>query len=138
MSKTQTMNIIQAVNDALRLQMRKDPRVLVMGEDVGKFGGVFRATQGLYQEFGGEQAVYDPAANIQVGAKILKEYLRITGNLGSALQMYAGALGDSEDQYSNKVMNEKNRLQQVVAQSRPAPVRTASASTHTQTPTRAD
>lgn len=50
------------------------------------------------EEFGGEKAVYDPAANIQVGAQILKEYLRLTGNLGSALQMYAGALGDSEDQ----------------------------------------
>jgi len=84
-------------------------------------------------EFGGEKAVYDPAANIQVGAKILKEYLRTTGNLGSALQMYAGALGDSEDQYTNKVLNEKNRLQQVLSQTRsPAqpPVRTASARSH--------
>lgn len=45
------MNIIQAVNDALRLEMRRDDRVVVLGEDVGKFGGVFRATQGLYEEF---------------------------------------------------------------------------------------
>ncbi len=59
-AKTQTMNIIQAVNDALRIQMRKDPRVLVMGEDVGKFGGVFRATQGLYQEFGPNRAIDTP------------------------------------------------------------------------------
>lgn len=92
------------------------------------------------QEFGGEDAVYDPAANIQVGARILKEYLRITGNLGSALQMYNGALADTEDHYSNKVLNEKNRLQQVVAQVRvpvaaPAPVvRTASARAHSQSP----
>jgi soluble lytic murein transglycosylase-like protein len=82
------------------------------------------------QEFGGVDAVYDPAANIQVGARILKEYLRLTGNMGSALQMYAGALSDTEDQYTHKVLNEKNRLQQVLAQNRtsaPAPVRTASA-----------
>jgi soluble lytic murein transglycosylase-like protein len=82
------------------------------------------------EEFGGEQAVFDPAANIQVGAQILKEYLRLTGNLGSALQMYAGALGDSEDQYTNKVLSEKSRLQQALAQTRaPAPVavRTAAA-----------
>jgi soluble lytic murein transglycosylase-like protein len=84
------------------------------------------------EEFGGEKAVYDPAANIQVGAQILKEYLRLTGNLGSALQMYAGALGDSEDQYTNKVLNEKNRLQQALSQTlsrapAPAAVRTASA-----------
>ena len=45
------MNIIQAVNDALRLEMRRDPNVVVLGEDVGKFGGVFRATQGLQDEF---------------------------------------------------------------------------------------
>jgi soluble lytic murein transglycosylase-like protein len=86
------------------------------------------------EEFGGEQAVFDPAANIQVGAQILKEYLRLTGNLGSALQMYAGALGDSEDQYANKVLNEKSRLQQALAQTRVAspavPVRTAAVRNH--------
>ena len=47
-----SLNIIQSVNDALRLEMRRDPSVVVLGEDVGSFGGVFRATQGLFQEFG--------------------------------------------------------------------------------------
>ena len=46
------VNIIQAVNDALRLEMRRDPRVVVLGEDVGKFGGVFHATTNLQEEFG--------------------------------------------------------------------------------------
>jgi 2-oxoisovalerate dehydrogenase E1 component beta subunit len=55
-----TMNIIQAVNDALKIQMRQDDRVVVMGEDVGKFGGVFRATVGLQQEFGEERVVDTP------------------------------------------------------------------------------
>lgn len=55
-----TMNIIQAVNDALKIQMRQDDRVVVMGEDVGKFGGVFRATVGLQQEFGAERVVDTP------------------------------------------------------------------------------
>jgi 2-oxoisovalerate dehydrogenase E1 component beta subunit len=57
-----TMNIIQAVNDALRIEMRKDPDVVVMGEDVGKFGGVFRATQGLYEEFGADRVIDTPLA----------------------------------------------------------------------------
>jgi pyruvate dehydrogenase E1 component subunit beta len=57
-----TMNIIQAVNDALRLEMRRDPDVVVMGEDVGKFGGVFRATQGLYDEFGADRVMDTPLA----------------------------------------------------------------------------
>jgi 2-oxoisovalerate dehydrogenase E1 component beta subunit len=56
------MNVIQAVNDALRLEMRKDPDVVVLGEDVGKFGGVFRATQGLYEEFGADRVIDTPLA----------------------------------------------------------------------------
>ncbi len=65
--------------------------------------------------FGGEKAVFDPESNIRVGTRILKEYLTRTGNLGIALQMYAGALGDDNDTYTNKVLGEKQRLQQVVA-----------------------
>lgn len=88
------------------------------------------------EAFGGERAVFDPATNIRVGSQILKDYIRTTGNLGIALQMYAGALGDSDDQYTNKVLNEKQRLQHVVAQSlrrvpASAPVRTASSSRNT-------
>ncbi len=56
------MNIIQAVNDALRLEMRKNPNVVVLGEDVGKFGGVFRATQGLQEEFGADRVIDTPLA----------------------------------------------------------------------------
>src|SRR5512138_3080718 len=56
------MNIIQAVNDALRLEMRRDPRVVVLGEDVGKFGGVFRATVGLFDEFGPNRVFDTPLA----------------------------------------------------------------------------
>ncbi|HEX6838822.1 MAG TPA: alpha-ketoacid dehydrogenase subunit beta [Polyangia bacterium] len=53
-------NIIQAVNDALRIEMRRDQRVVVLGEDVGKFGGVFRATTGLYDEFGPDRVFDTP------------------------------------------------------------------------------
>ena len=56
------MNIIQAVNDALRIEMRRDPRVVVLGEDVGKFGGVFRATSGLHDEFGADRVIDTPLA----------------------------------------------------------------------------
>ena len=66
-------------------------------------------------KFGGEKAVFDPESNIRVGTRILKEYLARTGNVGIALQMYAGALGDDNDTYTNKVLGEKQRLQQVVA-----------------------
>ena len=56
------MNIIEAVRSALQIQMRLDRRVVVMGEDVGKFGGVFRATSGLFDEFGAERVIDTPLA----------------------------------------------------------------------------
>ncbi len=55
-------NMIQAVNDALRLEMARDPNVVLLGEDIGKFGGVFRATQGLYEEYGAERVIDTPLA----------------------------------------------------------------------------
>lgn len=56
------MNIIEAVNSALRIAMAADDRVIVLGEDVGKFGGVFRATKGLHEEFGPDRALDTPLA----------------------------------------------------------------------------
>ena len=56
------MNVLQAVNDALRVEMRRNPDVVVLGEDVGHFGGVFRATQGLYDEFGAGRVIDTPLA----------------------------------------------------------------------------
>jgi 2-oxoisovalerate dehydrogenase E1 component beta subunit len=54
------MNMVQAINDALRFEMRKDDRVVVLGEDVGKVGGVFRVTQGLWDEFGDDRVIDTP------------------------------------------------------------------------------
>jgi pyruvate dehydrogenase E1 component beta subunit len=53
-------NMVQAINDALRVAMRDDQRVVVMGEDVGKVGGVFRVTAGLEEEFGQERVIDTP------------------------------------------------------------------------------
>ncbi len=54
------MNMVEAINDALRHEMRRDPRVVVLGEDVGKVGGVFRVTRDLYEEFGAERVLDTP------------------------------------------------------------------------------
>src|SRR6187431_2862042 len=56
------LTLVQAVNDALRVEMRRDPRVVVLGEDVGRFGGVFRATLGLQEEFGPDRVIDTPLA----------------------------------------------------------------------------
>lgn len=54
------MNMVQAINDALRVEMRRDPRIVILGEDVGKVGGVFRVTQGLFEEFGEDRVIDTP------------------------------------------------------------------------------
>jgi pyruvate/2-oxoglutarate/acetoin dehydrogenase E1 component len=54
------MNMVQAINDALRLEMRRDSRVVILGEDVGKVGGVFRVTQQLFDEFGEDRVIDTP------------------------------------------------------------------------------
>src|SRR5947199_141221 len=56
----QTMNMVQAINDGLRHEMKRDDRVVVLGEDVGKVGGVFRVTQGLFDEFGDDRVIDTP------------------------------------------------------------------------------
>ena len=57
-----TMNLLQAINDGLRVEMARDDRVVIIGEDVGKAGGVFRTTDGLQAAFG-ESRVLDAPLN---------------------------------------------------------------------------
>ncbi len=59
---TRRMNMIEAINDALDIMMERDPNVVVFGEDVGFFGGVFRATAGLQKKHG-KSRVFDTPIN---------------------------------------------------------------------------
>jgi 2-oxoisovalerate dehydrogenase E1 component beta subunit len=56
------LNLVQAVNHALRDEMKRNDRVIILGEDVGVNGGVFRATEGLFQEFGPNRVIDTPLA----------------------------------------------------------------------------
>lgn len=56
------LNIVQAINQALALEMEKDERVVLLGEDIGVDGGVFRATEGLLKRFGSERVMDTPLA----------------------------------------------------------------------------
>jgi pyruvate dehydrogenase E1 component beta subunit len=58
--------MVQSLNMALRQEMEKDDRVIVLGEDVGVNGGVFRVTDGLYQQFGEQRAVDTPLAESMI------------------------------------------------------------------------
>jgi len=61
-SDAENLTLVQAVQDGLHTEMERDDDVLVMGEDVGKNGGVFRATEGLYDEFGENRVIDTPLA----------------------------------------------------------------------------
>ena len=65
-------------------------------------------------EHGGESALLDPNINIQVGAQILREYLRRFGETETALQMYAGAFDEPSSAYAFKVLAERARLEQML------------------------
>ncbi len=73
-----TMNMVQALNLALREEMERDKDVVVLGEDVGKDGGVFRVTEGLFHRFGAERVVDTPLSE--------------TGIVGAAVGMAAYGL----------------------------------------------
>jgi soluble lytic murein transglycosylase-like protein len=65
-------------------------------------------------EHGGEDAVLDPRTNMLVGAQILKEYIVRAGNLEAGLQMYNGAPDDPAQGYAQKVIAERQRLEQTL------------------------
>ncbi|WP_068785626.1 alpha-ketoacid dehydrogenase subunit beta [Paenibacillus phocaensis] len=61
------MNMKEAIRDAMRVELQRDPNVLIFGEDVGNVGGVFRVTEGLQKEFGEERVMDTPLAESAIG-----------------------------------------------------------------------
>ena len=53
---------IDAINDALHYEMERDPSVFLIGEDIGPYGGAFKATKGLYDKFGEARVIDTPIA----------------------------------------------------------------------------
>lgn len=64
----QNLALIEAINLALKSEMTRDENVIVLGEDIGRNGGVFRATVGLLDQFGGERVIDTPLAENLVAA----------------------------------------------------------------------
>ena len=64
------------------------------------------------EEFGGDEVVFDPLANIAVGTRILRDYIERRRSLQAALQSYNGASLDPEARYARKVLAERERLRQ--------------------------
>ncbi len=102
-----TLNLVQAINLALQQEMQKDDRVIVLGEDVGPNGGVFRVTEGLHAQFGDDRVIDTPLAE--------------SGIIGTAIGMamndlrpvpeiqFEGFLGPAYDQIVNHAARSRSR-----------------------------
>ncbi|TVM16914.1 alpha-ketoacid dehydrogenase subunit beta [Oceanidesulfovibrio indonesiensis] len=91
---------LQALNEALRLEMERDENVFIMGEDVGQFGGCFGVTQGLFDEFGEERVIDTPiteSAILGAAAGAAASGLRPVAEL-----MFVDFIGVSMDQLFNQ------------------------------------
>src|ERR687887_2731211 len=106
----ETLTIGKAVNAGLRRALERDPKVILMGEDIGKLGGVFRVTDGLQKDFGDERVIdtplaesgiigtaiglalrgYRPVAEIQFDGFVFPAYDQIVTQLA---KMHARSLG---------------------------------------------
>ncbi|MFP3191429.1 MAG: alpha-ketoacid dehydrogenase subunit beta, partial [Thermoproteota archaeon] len=60
------ITLAEALNQTLKEQMRKDDRIVVLGEDIGKRGGVFLITEGLIDEFGPERVINTPLSEAAI------------------------------------------------------------------------
>ena len=101
------LTIAQAVRDAMRDEMRLDPTVLVLGEDVGVDGGVFRATDGLIEEFGPERVIDTPLA--ESGIIGLSVGLAATGLRPVAEMQFMGFVYPAINQLFSHAARMRNR-----------------------------
>lgn len=93
---------IEAINDALHYEMERDTSVFLIGEDIGSFGGAFKATKGLFQKFGADRVIDTPIAESGiVGAAI-----------GASLFGYRPV---AEMQFSDFITNAFNQIVTVAA-----------------------
>jgi len=103
------MNLIQAINHTLEQQMAKNKNVLILGEDVGKNGGVFRVTEGLWQKFGDERVIDTPLA--EVGIIAVAFGLAVAGLKPIAEVQFDGFSLSMLDQIYNHVARIRKRSQ---------------------------
>jgi pyruvate dehydrogenase E1 component beta subunit len=98
------ISVVEAINLALKRAMTDDPRVVVLGEDVGVDGGVFRATDGLFQLFGAERVIDTPLAEASIAG--LSIGLAAQGFLPIAEIQFTGFVYTCIDQ----ILNHASRL----------------------------
>jgi pyruvate dehydrogenase E1 component beta subunit len=101
------LNLVEAINLALTQEMEADPRVMILGEDVGCNGGVFRVTEGLQKRFGPDRVVDTPLSeNGIVGTAI---GLAMSGMRPIAEIQFEGFMGPAYDQFVNQAARCRTR-----------------------------
>ncbi|MCL6516378.1 alpha-ketoacid dehydrogenase subunit beta [Alicyclobacillus sp.] len=101
--------MIQAIQDAIAIALEQDPRVLVLGEDVGKNGGVFRATEGLQERFGEHRVVDTPLAESGIVGSAVG--LAIAGMRPIAEIQFLGFIYETMDQLASQAARVRFRTQ---------------------------
>ncbi len=101
------MNMVEALNSALMNEMEADPDVIVLGEDVGVNGGVFRVTEGLYDRFGEERVIDTPLA--ESGIVGMSIGMALYGLRPVAEMQFMGFMWPAVDQLSNHASRLRNR-----------------------------
>lgn len=101
------ITLVEAINLALSHEMQQDANVVLLGEDIGKNGGVFRATQGLYQKFGPDRVRDTPLAESMIGGLAIG--MAIEGLKPVAEFQFMGFLYPALDQIINHAARIRNR-----------------------------
>jgi pyruvate dehydrogenase E1 component beta subunit len=101
------LNMVEALNLALREEMERDGRVVLFGEDVGKEGGVFRVTDGLQEKFGPDRVIDTPLAELGIAAAALGMAVYGLRPIGEI--QFEGFLYPCLDQINNHIGRIRNR-----------------------------
>jgi pyruvate dehydrogenase E1 component beta subunit len=101
------LNMVEAINLALKEEMERDKQVVVLGEDVGKEGGVFRVTEGLQQRFGADRVIDTPLAESGIVGSALG--MAVNGLRPVAEIQFDGFLYSCLDQIFNHISRMRNR-----------------------------
>jgi len=96
------LTYVEAISDALREELRRDPRVFLLGEDIGVYGGAFKVTKGFLEEFGAERILDTPISEAAI----------IGAAIGAALN---GMRPVAEMQYIDFITNGFNQLVNIAA-----------------------
>lgn len=101
------LNMVEAMDQALQQEMSRDPSVVVLGEDVGRDGGVFRVTDGLMERFGGDRVIDTPLAESGIVGMAIG--MAVAGYRPVAEIQFAGFIYPAYDQLVSHAARMRNR-----------------------------